>query len=134
MANTTTQSQAQNATNNNVEAGAAWIKKDKNGVEYLSILLNNQNLNGFQTREKKTEKSPDLNLVQFKSDGESELVGAIWIGETKSGRTKLTIKTNDGVYYTAVKRDIVENQKEGRADYTIFAPNEKNEAQSADES
>lgn len=106
----------------NMEAGAAWIKTDKNNEEFLSILLNGENYNAFHAKNRAKETSPDLNLVKFNESGESDLVGAIWIGETKNQRTKLTIKMNDGVYYTAVKRDVVEGQPESRADYTIFTP------------
>jgi uncharacterized protein (DUF736 family) len=102
-----------------IEAGAIWNRTDKNAKRFLSIVLKNKTLNGFQSKEKKTEKSPDFNLIEFKADGESALVGAAWIGETKSQREKLTLKIGDE-YFTAVKRDVVEGQKEGRADYTIF--------------
>jgi hypothetical protein len=49
-----------------VRAGALWVNKARSGMEYFSgsIEMNGQTLKvvGFWNREKKNEKSPDINL------------------------------------------------------------------------
>ena len=115
---------------NSNEAGAIWFGKDKNGNEKLGILLNGRNLQAFPNKKKKTDdeadaKKPDYNIVEFTGeDGASDLVGAAWVGKTKSDRAKLTIKMTDGKYFTAVMRDKKEDEPADskRADMTIFQP------------
>lgn len=109
------------------EVGAIWIREDKNGNKYLAIGLGGEDCVGYPAKEKKTETSPDYNIVKYNEKDESELVGAAWKGTTKKDRQKLTIKMNDGRYFTAVMRDGVDEQPEGskRAHMTVFGGEEK---------
>jgi len=104
------------------EIGAIWIKSDKNDKTFLSIQIGDKHFQGFTPTEKKTDKSPDYNIIKFNADGTSDLVGAAWKGLTKNDRQKLTIKMNDGVFYTAVMRDGQDDQPEdsNRAQMTVF--------------
>lgn len=94
------------AEEKNPNVGAIWIKDG----EPLSIKLHDEQYLGKQNENKKTDSQPDYRIFKVEDGAETE-VGAAWSGETKAQRQKLSIKMQDGKYYTAVMRDSVEGQQ-----------------------
>ena len=109
-----------------MKKAAVWVKEDKAGNELLTVKLSDGTiLNGVFNRFKEEEKHPDFRLVDFSQkddEGNYVVLGAIWKGETKNGREKLTIRLEDGEYYTAVKQD---KKSENAPDYVVIYTEEE---------
>ncbi len=117
------------------EAGAIWIRENKEKRTTLSILIGDERFYGLQLKKDLNnpadEKKPDYSIVRYVGEGENskaEIIGNARIRGTVDGRETLSIEIGTGKNKTespliAVMLDKSKVDDEQGPDMVIFKKN-----------